>query len=127
MCRLPCSRVTDYEQILHEQRGEIVLLTLNRPQRLNAWTPRMSAELVHAIRAANEDDSVGAMVLTGAGRGFCAGADIGEQFAPAALGDGEPVTASMDPETGNWVQLVRESKPLVAAINGPAIGVGLTT
>ena len=60
----------EYEQILREQRGEVVLLTLNRPERLNAWTFRMSAELVDAIQAADADESVGAVVVTGAGRGL---------------------------------------------------------
>ena len=71
-----------YEQILSEQRGDVLLLTLNRPERLNAWTPKMSAELTDAIKRANDDRSIGAIVVTGAGRGFCAGADIGSQFAP---------------------------------------------
>src|ERR1700710_601652 len=70
-----------YEQTLAEQRGDVLLLTLNRPERLNAWTPKMSAELTEQITAANEDASIGAIVVTGAGRGFCAGADIGGQFA----------------------------------------------
>ncbi|MCW2665155.1 MAG: echA8 [Frankiales bacterium] len=113
-----------YEQILVEQRGDVVVLTLNRPQKLNAWTRQMMSELAQAVRAANDDDTVGAVVVTGAGRGFCAGADIGQQFAPA-LGDGAPAQAE-EPAAGDWVRLCRESKPLVAAINGPAIGVGLT-
>ena len=119
--------MTDYEQILVERRAEVLLLTLNRPQRLNAWTPRMSSELVHAIRAANDDDAIGAVVLTGAGRGFCAGADIDEQFAPGVKAGGTSSAPSPeDGDVGLWVQLCRESKPLIAAINGPAVGVGLS-
>ncbi|MGV3760260.1 MAG: enoyl-CoA hydratase/isomerase family protein [Actinomycetota bacterium] len=113
----------EYEQILREQRDDIVVLTLNRPERLNAWTFRMSAELVHAIRAADADDAVGAVVVTGAGRGFCAGADMSAVFEsgddPHASGDGG--RSAVD-----WVELVRATKPIVAAVNGPAIGVGLT-
>ena len=122
----------EYEQILHERRDEVVLLTLNRPERLNAWTPRMSAELTHAITAANDDDAIGAVVVTGAGRGFCAGADIGEQFASALDGDetaaksnGAGSNGSAAP-IGDWVRMCRESKPLIAAINGPCVGVGLS-
>src|SRR3954470_24350542 len=118
----------DYEQILAERRDDVVLLTLNRPDRLNAWTPRMSVELVDAITDANEDGGVGAIVVTGAGRGFCAGADIGGQFA-ANLDSAERPADSGGSEArgaGDWVRLCRSSKPLVAAINGPAIGIGLT-
>ncbi|MDQ1424180.1 MAG: hypothetical protein QOD72_1678 [Acidimicrobiaceae bacterium] len=116
----------EYEQILAERRDDVVVLTLNRPDRLNAWTPRMSAELVDAISKANDDNDVGAVVVTGAGRGFCAGADIGGQF--AAKLDGEAANDAPSPETlrVDWVQFCRDSKPLVAAINGPCIGVGLT-
>ncbi len=123
-----------YDEILYEQRGDVALITLNRPDKLNAWTRRMHGELTDAVTTANADHSVGAMVFTGAGRGFCAGADIGSQFqariqtgreADAETTAGPDRAAAREPAT-NWVNLVRASKPMVAAINGAAIGVGLT-
>jgi enoyl-CoA hydratase/carnithine racemase len=116
-----------YEQILAEQRGDVLLLTLNRPERLNAWTPKMSAELATEIAAANDNPAIGAIVVTGAGRGFCAGADIGGQFAKNLDAAEEKAPAAEEASTAvDWVSLCRSSKPLVAAINGPSIGVGLT-
>jgi len=112
-----------YEQILHEQQGDVVLLTLNRPDRLNAWTPQMSAELADAIEQADADPAVGAVVVTGAGRGFCAGADISAVFNAQIQGDAPEADA---PRRRDWVELVRSTKPIVAAVNGAAIGVGLT-
>lgn len=69
-----------YQQILTERHDDVLLLTLHRPERMNAWTPRMMAELTDAVSLANDDDSVGAIVVTGAGGG-CADADIGANFA----------------------------------------------
>jgi enoyl-CoA hydratase/carnithine racemase len=118
-----------YEQILVERRDRVVLLTLNRPEKLNAWTPTMMAELVAAIGAANDDSDVGAVVVTGAGRGFCAGADIEAVFSQNVDGGAPAAPASSDrprQEATDWVAFCRSSKPLVAAVNGPAIGVGLT-
>ncbi len=69
-----------YTQILTETRDGVLLITYNRPDRLNAWTRQMSRELVSAIEAANADPSIGAIVVTGAGRGFCAGADMSAEF-----------------------------------------------
>jgi len=112
-----------FETILTAADDGILTITLNRPDRLNAWTYQMGAELGEAIAAANDDDTIDAMVVTGAGRGFCAGADIGDVFAAQQKDDGK--TASRPPMR-NWVELVRASKPLVAAINGACIGVGLT-
>src|ERR1700712_881063 len=82
---------------LAEQRGDVLLLTLNRPERLNAWTPAMSAELTEHITNANDDASIGAIVLTGAGRGFCAGADIGGQFAANLDTKPAPARSASDP------------------------------
>jgi enoyl-CoA hydratase/carnithine racemase len=124
--------IVDYEQILTERRDDVLVLTLNRPERLNAWTSQMMAELIDAITAGNDNNSIGAMVVTGAGRGFCAGADIGGQFASRLDKDDATDDAAGDHEASerrsaiNWVQMCRESKPLVAAINGPSIGVGLS-
>ncbi|HVR27893.1 MAG TPA: enoyl-CoA hydratase-related protein [Thermoanaerobaculia bacterium] len=116
-----------YEQITTETRGDVLLVTLNRPEKLNAWTERMRREMVDAIDAANNDPAIGAVVVTGAGRGFCSGADIEQTFQAridgrAADGDGGGVPA----ERRDWVAFCRESKPLVAAVNGVAVGVGLT-
>lgn len=115
----------DYEQILREQRDDVVVLTLNRPEKLNAWTPRMSAELTDAIEAADADASVGAVVVTGAGRGFCAGADISAVFDAQIQGDAN-APAAAPVRTRDWIELIRSTKPIVAAVNGPSIGVGLT-
>ncbi len=119
----------NYEQILVEDRDAIRLITLNRPEKLNAWTPQMNRELVHAISDGNEDSAIGAFVVTGQGRGFCAGADISEVFASqidAEAGTGTADVNDIDEGRIDWVGLIRSSKPIVAAINGASIGVGLT-
>jgi len=112
-----------YEQIRTERRGDVMLLLLNRPDRLNAWTPRMTAELTHAIEAADADAGIGAVVLSGEGRGFCAGADISAVFDAQLQGDDQ---ASVPQGGRDWIDLIRSTKPIVAAVNGPAIGMGLT-
>ena len=98
-----------YEQILREQRDDVVVLTLNRPEKLNAWTARMTDELTDAIQAADTDPSVGAVVVTGAGRGFCAGADIEAVFDAQIQGDS---SAGVSATANDWVALVRATKPI---------------
>lgn len=112
-----------YQTILADQSDGVLTLTLNRPEKLNAWTYQMAAELTEAIEAANADDDVIGMVVTGAGRGFCAGADVSDVFKAQAEGG---ATGAGRGRPSDWVKLVRRSKPMVAAINGAAIGVGLT-
>ena len=118
-----------YETITYERRGAVGIITLNRPERLNAWTPRMASEQADAIRTANSDEEVGAIVMTGAGRGFCAGADIQDTFKTRLEGAdpaGNGEHSGGMPADVDWVALARESKPLVAAVNGAAVGIGMT-
>jgi len=112
-----------FETINVETDNGITTVMLNRPDRLNAWTYQMGDELQQALRQGNDSDEVEAFVVTGAGRGFCAGADVKDLF-QAQAESGEVRRGAGNP--GNWVDLVRASKPVVAAVNGAAIGVGLT-
>lgn len=120
----------EYEQIRYETRGHVALITLNRPTKLNAWTPRMSEEQAEAIERANADENVGAIVMTGEGKGFCAGADMEATFKTRIDGEdpGENTAEGQGgmPAALDWVDLVRRSKPMIAAVNGAAVGVGMT-
>jgi len=122
--------MSDYETLRYEVRAGVGLLTLDRPERLNAWVPQMSVDAARALEAANADPAVGAVVMTGAGRGFCAGADMSDTFERRIEGvdPGKNTAAGSGglPEGLDWVGLVRRSKPLVAAVNGAAIGIGMT-
>lgn len=115
-----------FDTILVEDVDGVRVIILDRPERMNAWTYQMGAELAAAVKAGNEDDEVEAFVVTGAGRGFCAGADIGDVFDRQQAGEEGAAPARSEDSPRDWVALVRASKPLVAAINGAAIGVGLT-
>jgi enoyl-CoA hydratase/carnithine racemase len=115
--------VRPYEQIRYEVRDRILTITLNRPDRLNAFTARMSEELIDAYGRANSDDDVRAIVLTGAGRGFCAGADLGAGGATFAYPEGG---AHRDRGGLVTLQMFESTKPVIAAVNGPAVGIGAT-
>ena len=114
-----------FEQILVDRNERVGIITLNRPERLNAWTDTMSSELMHQITEWNDDDSIGAILITGAGRAFCAGADLNvfaERVETNKAGQGETLRRG----GANFTHFLRTSKPTIAAINGYAVGVGLT-
>jgi enoyl-CoA hydratase/carnithine racemase len=114
-----------YEQLLTEQRGRVLILTLNRPERLNAWNETMMNELRDAIEKANADSAVSAIVFTGAGRAYCSGADVGGWS--NQLQGGQARAAGATTGADNWVAFLRRMpKPTIAAVNGPSIGVGAT-
>jgi len=119
-----------YDQITFEQRGRVGLITLNRPEKLNAWTPHMSDEMRQAMDAVVDNREVGAIVVTGAGRAFCAGADIAEVFKPQADARASGERPERQPEAAtsvNWVEYIQNyPKPTIAAINGAAVGIGIT-
>ena len=117
----------DFQQIRYEVADAILTITLDRPDRLNAWTPTMASELIEAFDRADADDEVRAIVVTGAGRAYCAGADLaggGETFDWRERQSADEVPR----DNGGQVTLriFDSTKPVIAAINGPAVGVGIT-
>ena len=115
----------DYEAIIYEVEDNILTITLNRPERLNAFNGQMSSEVHSALDRADADDNVKAIIFTGAGRGFCAGADLSsgsETF------DYESDGRGIHPEGGGvlTLRLFECLKPVISACNGPAVGVGAT-
>jgi enoyl-CoA hydratase/carnithine racemase len=117
----------DFEQIQYAVDDHVLTITLNRPDRLNAFTAQMGREVIAAFDAADADDDVRAIIVTGAGRGFCAGADL-------AGGGGtfdwrEREAEGAVPRDGGGqisLRIFNCTKPVIAAINGPAVGVGAT-
>lgn len=117
-----------YSTILYEVEDSILTITLNRPEALNAFNNEMLFELIDACDKADADDDVKAIIITGAGRGFCAGADLsggGNAFDYDSREDKES-GLSRDGGGRLTLRLYELNKPIIAAINGPAVGVGVT-
>ena len=117
-------------QILYEIEKGVATVTLDRPVKMNAFTPTMRNELIEVFRAADLDDSVRVVVVTGAGKAFCAGADLssGPSAFDRSLQDGHGVRIAEHRDGGGRVSLAvfRCRKPVIAAINGHAVGIGIT-
>lgn len=129
----------DYTTILYDVDDSILTITLNRPEKLNAFSGEMRVELTDAIDRADKDDNVRAIIVTGAGRGFCAGADLSSgtgTFDRAKKGRAAPLKANGEVDYSD--EIVRDGggkltlrlfeclKPIIAAVNGPAAGLGCT-
>lgn len=118
-----------YEQISYEVGKKILTLTLNRPDKLNAYTQRMCNEMISALERADEDDEIRAIVVTGAGRAFCAGADLSAGASTFDFASREPrATRSQERDSGGVMSLrvLECKKPIIAAVNGAAVGIGVT-
>lgn len=122
----------DHRQLTYEVDGPVATITLDRPDRLNAFTVTMQQELNDAFDRVDADDAVRAVIVTGRGRGFCAGADLtsgGDTFDAEAQG-GEPEAPTLDDlrDFGGrlTLRIFECTKPVIAAINGPAVGIGAT-
>ena len=131
----------NYNTLTYAVSDGILTLTLNRPDQLNSFTLEMASELVDAFHRASEDDAVGAIVVTGAGRAFCAGMDLSVNGNVFGLDESQQPTLEDVSERGDEAQIlhgVRDEgglvslaifeckKPVIAAINGAAVGVGAT-
>lgn len=126
-----------YEEVLYQTANYVATITLNRPNKLNAWTVKMEQEVAAAMGEAERDDAVRVIIFTGAGRGFCAGADmelLGTAMATPGGFDLSKLTAASGPHAGEAGALAdfqtkygyfpSISKPIIAAVNGAAAGLG---
>lgn len=117
----------DYKLIIFEVSGQIATITLNRPERLNAWTYEMSIEIWDALMKVEDDPNLRVTIITGAGRGFCAGADLSSG---SSTFDGSNRPREEDERRRREGSLIRRyfslKKPVIVAINGPVVGVGVT-
>src|SRR6266542_165634 len=119
----------DYEQILYSVQDSILTITLARPERLNAFTGQMMRELLDVFDRADADDAVRVVIVTGAGRAFCAGADLSAgsgTFDQTQRSTAEPMETHRDGGGLLTLRIFESRKPVIAAINGPAVGVGIT-
>ena len=123
-----------FETILYDVTGGIATITLNRPERLNAFTTQMMVDMIAAFNLSDADDAVRVVIVTGAGRGFCAGADLaggGDTFdrttrQEAAREEGRVGDVVRDGGGRLTLRIFESLKPVIAACNGPAVGVGVT-
>jgi enoyl-CoA hydratase/carnithine racemase len=122
---------SDYSEVSYRVENAIATITLNRPDKMNAFTPVMMGEMIEALDAADADDRVRAVVITGAGKAFCAGADLKPQDGGGPFTSDETVDDLSDHrvrDTGGrlTLRLFEMHKPVIAAINGAAVGIGAT-
>ena len=122
---------SDYSEVSYRVEDAIATITLNRPDKMNAFTPVMMGEMIEALDAADADDRVRAVVITGAGKAFCAGADLKPQDGGGPFTSDETVDDLSDHrvrDTGGrlTLRLFEMHKPVIAAINGAAVGIGAT-
>jgi enoyl-CoA hydratase/carnithine racemase len=120
----------DFKDTIYQKSERVATITYNRPEKMNAWTPRMFDELRYAIEDAENDPDIGAIIITGAGRAYCSGADIGglnrmaQGAEPAAAGQSPSATQAEADGMSRFTFMLSLKKPVVAAINGPAVGMG---
>jgi enoyl-CoA hydratase/carnithine racemase len=119
----------EFQQVLYDKNEHVATVTLNRPKKLNAYSEVMVHEVLAALADARDDDEIRAVIITGAGRGFCSGGDIGRDFQYPARYRGHRMESMLEMRE-NMHELVkflqRFDKPTIAAINGPAVAGGLT-
>jgi 2-(1,2-epoxy-1,2-dihydrophenyl)acetyl-CoA isomerase len=113
------------DEVLYEVDGGVAVITLNRPERLNAFTMTLERGLEARIRRADADPAVRCMVITGAGRGFCAGDDIRDQWSDPEMTEGLERASAAGSMTPLFACLLGVRTPTVAAVNGPAVGIGM--
>lgn len=113
------------ETLLYEERGHVAIITLNRPERLNAISGEMLEALSAQLIACQREPEIRVVVLTGAGRGFCSGLDLVDQQQRMSTGDGQPGYSLFDLRDAPPVVLQKMDKPVICALNGAAAGYGM--